>query len=39
MHDLLQAFKQGSGYVEALDEVYGLDVEQLNDLWREYVGV
>jgi hypothetical protein len=39
MLELLNAFKQGSGYVEALDEVYGLDVEQLNTLWREYVGV
>lgn len=37
MNKLLNAFKEGSGYVEALDEVYDLDVEQLNDLWCEYI--
>ena len=34
---LLNAFKQGSGYVEALDQVYSLDIDQLNTLWRDYV--
>ncbi len=34
---LLNAFKQGSGYVEALDQVYGLDIVELNTLWRDYV--
>ncbi len=37
MLELLNAFKQGSGYVEALDQVYGLDIEHLNTLWRDYV--
>jgi hypothetical protein len=37
MLELLNAFKQGSGYVEALDQVYGLDIIQLNTLWRDYV--
>lgn len=37
MLDLLNAFKQGSGYVEALDQVYGFDIIQLNTLWRDYV--
>lgn len=38
MLQLLNAFKQGSGYVEALEQVYGLDIVQLNTLWRNYVG-
>jgi hypothetical protein len=37
MLELLNAFKQGSGYVEALDQVYSLDIDQLNTLWRDYV--
>jgi hypothetical protein len=37
MLDLLNAFKAGSGYVEALDQVYGLDIVELNALWRDYV--
>lgn len=37
MCQLLNAFKQGSGYIEALDQVYGLDIDQLDKLWREYV--
>ncbi|OGO02849.1 MAG: hypothetical protein A2Y72_01760 [Chloroflexi bacterium RBG_13_53_26] len=37
MLGLLNAFKQGSGYVEALDQVYGLDIIQLNTLWRDYI--
>ncbi len=39
MIELLSAFKSGSGYVEALDVVYGLDIDQLNSQWREYVGL
>jgi len=39
MLGLLNTFKQGSGYIEALDKVYGLDLEQLDALWREYIGV
>ena len=39
MIQLLEAFKTGSGYVEALDTVYGLDIDQLNSQWREYVGL
>ena len=39
MIQLLDAFKNGSGYVEALDTVYALDVDQLNDEWRAYVGL
>jgi len=38
MLELLNNFKQGSGYVDALDEVYSLDIEQLDTLWRDYVG-
>ncbi|MBM4445468.1 MAG: peptidase MA domain-containing protein [Chloroflexi bacterium] len=37
MLQLLNAFKAGSGYVEALDQVYGLDIVELNALWRDYV--
>ena len=36
---LLAAFKAGSGCAEALSSVYGLDVDQLNIQWREYVGL
>jgi hypothetical protein len=39
MTELLDAFKNGSGYVEALDNVYGLDIDQINSQWREYVGL
>lgn len=39
MTELLDAFKNGSGYVEALDMVYGLDIDQLYSEWREYVGL
>lgn len=38
MLELLSAFQQGSGYVEALDKAYDLDVEQLDTLWRQYIG-
>ena len=37
MLELLNAFKQGSGYNEALDRVYGLDIDKLNDLWSTYI--
>ena len=37
MLDLLNHFKSGSGYVEALDQVYGLDIDQLDSLWRDYI--
>ena len=37
MMELLNAFKQGSGYVEALQQVYGLGVDQLDELWRQEV--
>jgi len=37
MLDLLNHFKNGSGYIEALDQVYGLDIDQLDSLWRDYI--
>jgi hypothetical protein len=37
MHELLNTFKQGSGYDEALKSVYGFDMDGLDGLWREYV--
>jgi len=36
MNHLLGVFKEGSGYDEALLEVYGFDMDGLNDLWRDY---
>lgn len=33
MFKLLNTFKQGSGYDEALEDVYGFDMDGLNDLW------
>jgi len=42
MFELLNTFKQGSGYDEALEKVYGFDMDGLNTLWRaslETVGV
>lgn len=35
--ELLNAFKEGSDYVEALNQVYALTIEQLDDLWRQHV--
>jgi len=35
--ELLDAFKQGNGYVEALDQVYGLSIDELDSLWRQYI--
>jgi len=37
MFELLNTFKQGSNYDEALGKVYGFDMDGLNALWREYV--
>ncbi len=37
MNQLLSVFSQGSGYDEALLEVYGFDMDDLNDLWRDYI--
>ncbi len=34
MLELLNVFKQGSGYDEALLKVYGFDIDGLNTLWR-----
>ncbi len=34
MFKLLNTFKQGSGYDEALDRVYGFDMDGLDALWR-----
>ncbi|MBN1692445.1 MAG: peptidase MA domain-containing protein [Dehalococcoidales bacterium] len=33
MSELLDTFKQGSGYDEALIKVYGFDMDELNTLW------
>ena len=38
MFDLLNTFEQGSGYDEALEKVYGFNMDGLNVLWRESVG-
>jgi len=37
MSELLDTFKQGSGYDGALEEVYGFDMDGLDSLWRDYV--
>jgi len=37
MLELLTAFSQGSNYDEALEKVYGFDMDVLNDLWQEYI--
>jgi hypothetical protein len=37
MFELLTIFKQGSGYDDALEAVYGFDMDGLGSLWREYV--
>ncbi|MFC1899087.1 peptidase MA family metallohydrolase [Chloroflexota bacterium] len=34
---LLLIFKQGSSYDEALEEVYGFDMNTLNELWMKYL--
>jgi len=37
MLELLTTFSQGSGYDEALENVYGFDMDGLDNLWREYI--
>ena len=39
MQSLLHIFKQGSGYDSALEEVYGFDMAELDDLWRVSLGL
>lgn len=34
MLELLNTFRQGAGYDEALNRVYGFDMDGLNELWR-----
>jgi hypothetical protein len=34
MFELLSTFRQGSGYDEALDKVYGFDMDGLDALWK-----
>jgi hypothetical protein len=37
MLELLDTFREGSGYDAALERVYGFDMDGLDSLWREYV--
>jgi hypothetical protein len=37
MFQLLNVFRQGSGYDQALEDVYDFDMDGLDGLWREYV--
>ncbi|HUT97170.1 MAG TPA: peptidase MA family metallohydrolase [Dehalococcoidales bacterium] len=37
MLELLNTFKEGSGYDAALEAVYGFDMDTLDSLWRDYV--
>ena len=37
MLELLNTFSEGNGYDEALQKVYGLDMDGLNELWRSYI--
>ncbi len=37
MFELLNTFRQGSSYDNALLQVYGFDMGGLNDLWKEYI--
>jgi len=37
MLELLNTFRQGSGYDEALQKVYGFDMDGLNELWFSYI--
>jgi hypothetical protein len=39
MIQLLNVFHQGSGYDDALRQVYGFDQDGLDTLWRQYIGV
>lgn len=37
MLELLNVFKEGSNYDDALEAVYGFDTDTLDSLWRDYV--
>lgn len=37
MSELLTIFREGSGYDDALEEVYGFDMDGLDSRWRDYV--
>ena len=37
MLELLNTFRQGSGYDTALQKVYGFDMDGLDTLWRDYI--
>jgi len=37
MLELLNTFREGSGYDDALQKVYGFDMDGLDSLWRDYV--
>jgi len=39
MLQLLEVFKEGSGYDDALIQVYGFDMDGLNELWRASLGL
>ncbi|MCK4243147.1 MAG: peptidase MA domain-containing protein, partial [Dehalococcoidia bacterium] len=39
MLQLLDVFKEGSGYDDALIQVYGFDMDGLNELWRASLGL
>jgi hypothetical protein len=39
MNQLLEVFHQGSGYDEALQQVYGFDQDGLDALWRQSLGI
>ena len=39
MLQLLNIFREGSSYDGALNRVYGFDMDGLNTLWRDYIGV
>ena len=39
MLEILDVFKQGSGYDDALIQVYGFDMDGLNELWRASLGL
>ena len=39
MVQLLNVFHQGSGYDEALKQVYGFDQDGLDALWRQSIGI
>ena len=36
MLELLNTFREGSGYDEALSKIYGFDMDGLDSLWRSY---